>query len=63
MMPGALEQAVPFGAELVGPRVRTAACDRPEAFEIAGAEQLEQPAVGGLDGALRPDQLDAAAVP
>ena len=54
---GALEEAVSFGAELVGPRERAAARERSEALEVAGAEELEQTPVGGLDGALGPPQL------
>ena len=54
---GVLEQSVAVCAEVVGPREGAAARERPEALEVAGAEELEQAAVGGLDGALRPPQL------
>jgi hypothetical protein len=54
---GVLEQSVPICAEVVSPREGAAARERPEALEVAGAEELEQAAVGGLGGALRPPQL------
>jgi hypothetical protein len=55
--PGALQQPVALQPELIRPRERAAARDRPEAVEVAGAEELQQPPVRRLDRALGPPQL------
>jgi hypothetical protein len=54
---GVLQEPVAVFAEVVGPGLGAAARDRPEAVEMAGAEELEQPPIGGLNGAVRPPQF------
>jgi hypothetical protein len=51
------EQAVPRGAEEVGPFVGAARAVGAEALEEAGAEKFDEAAAGGLDGLVGPPEL------
>src|SRR3954447_2974471 len=54
---GVLQEPVAVFAEMVGPGVGAAARDRPEAVEMAGSEELEQPPICGLNGSVGPPQF------